>query len=199
VPVLDLIHVNKWGKAAPSGAMISTITLVAGLLDVRNGHVDGRSRAAVANSRAIVSGTMAEPIGVRRFLGDLEFLGPCRFIVQGQGAILEAVGAFDDLRLSETPKGSSLATVSVDDTFECHINLDKVQAAAFVTKSSANGGKQLYLVRLLDAEDTSLLSVMLHASADGYEEGAVEFWTQLRDRFGDKVDLTAAEKMEGAA
>lgn len=185
--------------------MLAFTTLLASqglVVDVRINHVDEQFRAAVASFAAPVLRStaprmMAEPIGVRRFLGDLEFLGPCRFIVQGSGAILEAVGAFDDMRMSETLKGSSLATVSVDDTFECHINLDKVQAAAFVTKAGANG-KQLYIVRLLDAEDTSLLSVMLHAGAEGYEEGAVEFWTQLRDRFGDKVDLTATEKEEAA-
>jgi hypothetical protein len=169
------------------------------VVDVRNSPGNRQSVAVTGVAapvlRTTAPGMMAEPIGVRRFLSDLEFLGPCRFIVQGSGA--EAVGAFDDMRMSETPKGSSLATVSVEDTFECHINLDKVQAASFVTKAGTND-KQLYIVRLLDAEDTSLLSVVLHAGAEGYEEGAVEFWTQLRDRFGDKVDLTATER-EAAA
>lgn len=34
-------------------------------------------------------------ITVRHFLEDLEFLGPCRFVVVGPGAILEGIGAFE--------------------------------------------------------------------------------------------------------
>jgi hypothetical protein len=36
-----------------------------------------------------------EMVTVSHFLKDLEFLGPCRFVVQGNGAILEAIGAFE--------------------------------------------------------------------------------------------------------
>lgn len=150
------------------------------------------SRAVASISRASLPVMAAGPVGIRRFLGDLEFLGPCRFVVQGNGAILEAVGAFDDLRVSNTPNGM-LATVSVEKDFECHIKTWQVKAATFVTKEGAEG-KQLYIVRLLDADDTSLLSVILHSGSDGYEEGAVEFWNQLKDRFGEKVELTTIEK-----
>ena len=48
-------------------------------------------------------------ISVERFLADLEFIGPCRFVVVGNGAILEAIGAFESLRMN-AEKG--LATVS---------------------------------------------------------------------------------------
>jgi len=50
--------------------------------------------------RTAMPAMMGEPVGIQHFLRDLEFLGPCRFVVQGQGAILEAVGSFDDMRVS---------------------------------------------------------------------------------------------------
>ena len=52
-------------------------------------------------------GDVRAALGVKHLISDLEFLGPCRFIVSGKGAILEAVGAFEGLR--ESKKG--LATV----------------------------------------------------------------------------------------
>lgn len=64
----------------------------------------------------------AETVGVKRFLGDLEFLGPTRFVVVGTGAILEAVGSFENLRVKEIPDKGPLVTVSSEDNdFECHL------------------------------------------------------------------------------
>jgi len=83
--------------------------------------------------------------------------------------------------VSDTPKGQ-LATVSVGDTFECHVRLGEVKFATFANKEGASG-KQLYIVRLLDEDSGPLLSIILHTGADGYEEGAVEFWTKVRARF----------------
>ena len=128
-------------------------------------------------------------VGIKHLLKDLEFLGPCRFVVQGPGAILEAVGAFENLRVSETAKGT-LATVSIGDSFECHVRMSEVRSAAFVAKQSPTG-KDLYIVRLLDAQDGSLLSAILHPGTDGFEEGAVEFYKRLRERFGENVEITA--------
>ena len=156
------------------------------------------------------------PMTVERFVGDLEFLGPCRFVVVGEGAvraltslfitpapfiyisqshdfitscraqILEAVGAFEDLRLND--KG--LATVSTDTGFECHIKLAEVQKAAFATKDSPKG-KKLHIVRLLGAQDKPLLSAILSPETPGeeVEEGAIEYYGKLKERFGEKFDL----------
>ncbi len=128
----------------------------------------------------------AAGLTLARFLADLQFLGPARFVVQGDGAILEAVGAFEDLRFSETPKGA-LATVSLDDEgFECHIRCERVREAAFVEKESADG--TLYIVRLLGDQGESLLSVILNSKSA--EEGSTDFWKSLRDRFGANVPLS---------
>ena len=117
--------------------------------------------------------------------------GPCRFVVPGQGAILEAVGAFDSLRESKP----GLATVSNDDnSFECHIRLEKVKTAQFARKETADG-RTLHVVRLLSADADMLLSAILHPEVDGeVDEGAIEFWESLRSRFGDDVELVADDE-----
>ena len=126
-----------------------------------------------------------EPVTVEHFIGDLEYLGPCRFVVMGPGAILEAVGAFEDLRRND--KG--LATVSTDTGFECHIKLAEVKRAAFATKES--GDKTLHIIRLLGGEGQPLLSAILSPDNPGeeVEESAIVYWSKLRDRFGADVEL----------
>ena len=42
---------------------------------------------------------------LEKFLGDCALLGPVRFVCITDGAILEAVGSFDNLRYSDLPKG----------------------------------------------------------------------------------------------
>lgn len=42
---------------------------------------------------------------LEKFLGDCALLGPVRFVCMTDGAILEAVGSFDNLRYSDNPKG----------------------------------------------------------------------------------------------
>ena len=114
-------------------------------------------------------------------------------MVQGEGAILEAVGAFEELRVARGPKGP-LATVSVGDSFECHVRLKEVASASFVSKEKPDG-KALHIVRLLDKEGESLLSAILHEGPDGYEDGAVSFYERLREKFGATVDIT--DDLEG--
>ena len=117
---------------------------------------------------------MAEsPVELKRFLADLEFLGPVRFVVVGPGAILEAIGSFENLRTKETPKGL-LATVSNEDnSFECHVRCNEIAEAQFIEKP---GEKTMYIIRLLSDGGDSLLSAILHAEDGEYEEGAVDFW-----------------------
>ena len=115
---------------------------------------------------------------------DLEFLGPCRFVVVGSGAILEGSGAFENLRHK-----NGLATVSSDDnSFECHVRLAEVRKAQFDKKEKEE--KTLHIVRLLGEDDKSLLSAIL-TGEDGapVEADAIKFWEKLRECFGDKVDL----------
>jgi len=141
-------------------------------------RASGRARQARACADA--------PLTVEHFLRDLEFLGPCRFVVVGPGAILEAVGAFEDMRVDEA-KG--LATVSTETGFECHVRLSQVEKATFVAKESAD--KTLHIVRLIGSEGKSLLSAILSPEEPGeeIESGAIEYWSKLKERFGEEVQL----------
>lgn len=144
------------------------------------------SHGAVARSH----GVMAK-LGVKHFISDLEFLGPCRFVVAGSGAILEGVGVFENLREGKP----GLATVSNDDnSFECHIRLQQVCGAQFAKKDTADG-RTLHIVRLLGDEKKSVLSAILHPEADGeVDESAIQFWGSLRERFGEDVELVPDEE-----
>ena len=140
-------------------------------------------------SRAAIVATAEEdgPLTATRFLKDLEFLGPCRFVVVGPGSILEATGAFDNLRQKE-----GLATVSNDDnSFECHIRLAQVKSAQFATKDS--GERVLHIVRLLGEDGKSLLSAILHPEDGEVDPGAIEFWTSLKNRFGEEPTFASEE------
>lgn len=108
----------------------------------------GNIRSSPSSTRS--TAPLMEAVGVRRFISDLEFLGPCRFVVQGSGAILEAVGAFEGMREDEN-KG--IITVSNDDnSFECHLRVGEVRAAAFAKKEAGPRGT-LHIIRLLGEEN----------------------------------------------
>ena len=147
-------------------------------LPVLQDHATG-TRGHHATGKAVLQD---EPLTATRFLQDLEFLGPCRFVVVGPGAILEGVGAFENLRTKD-----GLATVSNDDnSFECHIRLAHVKRAQFAKKTT--GEKQLHIIRLIGEDDKSLLSAILHpeGECDEVDAGAIDFYDSLRARFGDE-------------
>jgi hypothetical protein len=149
------------------------------------GTVQMHPHASISAKRIAMD---AGPCTVKHFIKDLEFLGPCRFVVVGPGAILEAIGAFESLR-----EKNGLVTVSNDDnTFECHLRLSEISAAQFATKEGANG-RQMHIVRLLGGtERKTMLSAILHPEdGDEVDPGAIEFWDSLRQRFGDEVELAA--------
>ena len=96
----------------------------------------------------------------------------------------EATGCFENLRTK-----NSLTTVSNDDnSFECHVRLDQVRSAQFATKDS--GDRTLHIVRLKGEDGTALLSAILKPDT-GEEEGAIQFFEKLRERFGDEPALVA--------
>ena len=61
------------------------------------------------------------------FLQEARELGAVRFVVVGTGAILETVGSFENMRFSETTKGSVVTFSSGSPVFECHIILSQVK------------------------------------------------------------------------
>lgn len=134
---------------------------------------------------ALVASGAAGPPSVKRFIEDLELLGDVRLVVVGSGAILETVGSFERLRVND----KQLATVSSsDNSFECHIKLAEVRKAAFVIKDGKE--KTLHIIRLLADDESTLLSAILTDQSD--DEGAVDFWMNLRERFGEVVEFAGA-------
>lgn len=106
------------------------------------------------------------------YLASAQLLGPVRFVVVGTGAILETVGSFDNMRVSESPKGK-LATFSTDDPcFECHIRLNEVKQIRQVEIEKF--GRQLRVARFLDGAETTVLSAILHKADD--DTARIEAW-----------------------
>ena len=174
-----------------AAALVSIMSLAFSPVSMHgHGHVNGAARFTVSTSSSRSAVPSMEAVGVRHFVSDLEFLGPCRFVVQGSGAILEAVGAFESMREDES-KG--IITVSNDDnSFECHLRIGEVRSAAFAKKEAGPRGT-LHIIRLLGEGEKPLLSAILHPETPGgeVEEDAITFWESLRKKFGDKVELSA--------
>jgi len=128
------------------------------------------------------------------FLQDSAALGTVRFVVVGNGAILETIGSFSNLRYSETTKGR-LATLSSDNPiFECHIRLSQVKVIKMIEVSKAlptGANKLLYVVRFLSAEGETLLSSILHG-VEGREN--ITSWTSLKEKYCGNSDSFTFEQ-----
>ncbi|CAM9786209.1 unnamed protein product [Ectocarpus sp. 6 AP-2014] len=153
-------------------------------------HLLGYRNAGARKARGVQGLSASIPSDLKgrerleKFLGDCALLGPTRFVSVTDGAILEAVGSFDNLRYTDLPKGR-YATVSEGKGFECHLNCDKVKSIKMVTKQSPGGSFDLYITRFLDEEGNTLLSAMLHGVDGAYEPGAAGYWDKLRKTFGE--------------
>lgn len=123
-----------------------------------------------ATSDVQSAGATHEKLGA--FLLDAKCLGAVRFVVVGSGAILEAVGSFDNLRYADTPKGR-LATVSTESPcFECHIKLTEVKSVKNVVVQKFE--RQLRITRFLGADGATMLSAILHQSESVSESVAAK-------------------------
>jgi hypothetical protein len=99
------------------------------------------------------------------FIKDANALGPVRFVVVAEGAILESIGKFDNLRTSQTSKGL-LATLSGDDPiFECHIRLNEVKEIRLVIVEKFD--KILKIIRFFGAKENVLLSAIVQENNHG--------------------------------
>jgi hypothetical protein len=104
------------------------------------------------------------PGPVSEFLTDAQALGPVRFVVVGNGAILETVGSFDNLRYSDSSKGK-LATLSTDSPcFEVHIRYANI--AEIHNKVISKFEKTLRVTRFIDEDGNTMLSAILNESGD---------------------------------
>lgn len=128
---------------------------------------------------------------LRKFLEDCELLGPVRFVALTEGAILEAVGSFDNLRYTELEKGTYATVSDGDSTFEAHLNCDRVASVNMLTKPNKEGTSELYITRFSDGQGNTLLSATLHAGEGGdYEDGAVAYWKKLQGAFGEQQQIS---------
>jgi len=134
---------------------------------------------------------IASLVGAKRaqkFLEDSALLGPIRFVVKNENAILEAVGSYDTVKFKDSDKGPLASLVSDDKTFECHIYLDEIKRIEMVTKDHKSGERLMYITRLFNKDEKPILTGLLQYSGK-YEEGSVEWWLKLREIFGENQIL----------
>lgn len=129
-------------------------------------------------------------VPARQLLEDCSELGRCRFIVLGDGAILESVGTFVRPKYTDVPKRGVLATISSEDkAFECHVYLSKLRQAKIVKSAAKQGGYDIYATRFLGEDGKLLMSCLLHGSSGEYDAGAVAAWQNLQQKYGEDVQL----------
>ncbi|KXZ54826.1 hypothetical protein GPECTOR_4g897 [Gonium pectorale] len=115
-------------------------------------------------------------------------LGKVRFIVLGDGAILESVNDWGSVRYNEVPNRGLLATIaSADKSFECHITLSKVKEVRFAKSKAKAGDYDIYATRFYGEDGKVMLSTILHGSQGAYDPAAVQAWTSLASKYGDSV------------
>lgn len=125
----------------------------------------------------------AAAVSLPDYLAECKAVGAVRFVVIGQGAILETVGSFDNLRFSDGPKGK-LATLSTDNPcFECHIRCNEIKQAKQVIIEKF--GKTLRVIRFNggDENKTTHLSAILHGGSDE----ATRHFDGLVTKYGDQL------------
>ena len=134
------------------------------------------------------------------FLEELAQLGEMRFIVNAEGAVLEAVGTWTHLRESANgPPGATptrLLTFSTTlgemSPFECHVKAESVHSVEMVNVQK--GSKELHIIRLKSEAGTTLLSSLLHAGRDGlYAVGAVARFAAMQQLWGRQWEVDRGE------
>ena len=121
---------------------------------------------------------------LQEFLEACENLGTLRLIVTSDLAVLEARGTVQKLFYAELPKGK-YANMH-QETFEFHLNMDKVKRVKFETGQSKRGDFTTYAIRFLNEKDEPGLSLFLQWGKPGeYAPGQVEAWQALQAQYGD--------------
>ncbi|MDJ0736451.1 MAG: ChuX/HutX family heme-like substrate-binding protein [Nostocaceae cyanobacterium] len=121
---------------------------------------------------------------LKDFLEACETLGTLRFIVTSSAAVLEPRGKLEKLFYAELPKGK-YANMHTE-SFEFHLNMDKITQVKFETGEAKRGNFTTYAIRFLDQKQESALSLFLQWGKPGeYEPGQVEAWQALREEYGE--------------
>lgn len=121
---------------------------------------------------------------LKEFLAACENLGTLRLIVTSSAAVLEARGSIQKLFYAELPKGK-YANMHTD-VFEFHLNMDKIKQVKFETGESKRGNFTTYAIRFIDDTQETALSLFLQWGKPGeYEQGQVETWQELKNKYGE--------------
>ena len=112
----------------------------------------------------------------------------CRFIVVGDGGILESVQPMPgEARFAQLgPKGTCCTIASPTKEFEAHVMLAKVREVALAR--SERGGGRIYAIRLFgmpageDAPAKSVMTILLNGLGEGgVADEAIEKWGSLAE------------------
>jgi putative heme iron utilization protein len=129
---------------------------------------------------------------LKEFLEACDRLGTLRLVVTNDVAVLEARGTIQKLFYAELPKGK-YANMH-QETFEFHLNMDKVKRVKFETGHSKRGDFTTYAIRFLNEQEESGLSLFLQWGKPGeYAPGQVEAWQSLREQYGDLWEPEAVQ------
>jgi len=144
----------------------------------KEGACDDKENAALVDFIVAASATLADV--------------PSRFIVVGDGGILESVRPWPKTpRFAELgAKGTCCTLASDDKTFEAHLFLSRVREVALAR--SERGGRKIYAIRFFGEEAApmgtvpvptpkTMMTVVLHGTGEGGEvtAEAVEKWESL--------------------
>jgi putative heme iron utilization protein len=131
---------------------------------------------------------------LKEFLEACETLGTLRLIVTSSAAVLEARGKIEKLFYAELPKGK-YANMHTEG-FEFHLNMDMIQKVKFETGEAKRGNFTTYAIRFLDTEEKPALSLFLQWGKPGeYEQGQVEAWQILKEKYGEIWQPLALETL----
>ncbi len=132
---------------------------------------------------------------LQQFIADAGELGTIRFVAVSDGAVLETIGRFDySKKVFDIPgRGVFLTIASIDQTFECHINLTKVSQVTMSKEKAKVGDHDVYVVRLKRDDGGIALSCLLMwdpSQGPGfYLHGAVDAFQALRNKYGDAFSV----------
>ncbi|KAL2641541.1 hypothetical protein R1flu_009128 [Riccia fluitans] len=128
---------------------------------------------------------------LKEFLDELKTFGRVRLIVNTGVAVLESVTTFEKLFYSEMPgRGEWANVMRKEDNVDFHLLLDKVKSAKLTRGKSMRGDIPTYMVRFLDINDKSAVSVLVmwKPGTDGeYDPGQVEAFEALEAKYGTEL------------
>lgn len=120
-----------------------------------------------------------------------------RLIVNTGVAVLESVTSLNNLFYHTLPGRGEYANLMLkEDNVDFHLLIDQVASAKLVTGKSSRGDIPTYMVRFVDNNESVAVSllVMWKPGTDGeYDNGQVDAFQQLLDKFGPEVTFSPNE------